>query len=200
MLKPIALALATLAAFPAHATTGFEAVRERAVALESLAGFLERYVGSCRDALTRADCERNVREARRALARRTYTARVAEQTLDLVKVERTGSGWRFLVTPFVDGGGLGLSHGQPRRQDAQGRALVPYIVLESASAGGLDEMAVESALRTGRIELEIVFAPERTWSLKRRNEPGLLEGVSARFLALRLVETRSGAEIASKVL
>ncbi len=71
--------------------------------------------------------------------------------------------------------------------------------MEGALPEGMDEMALESALRTGRIELEVIFRPEGIWRLKRKGEPGFYEGVKARFLALRLVESRSGAEIASKV-
>ena len=35
--------------------------------------------------------------------------------------------------------------------------------------------------------------------MKRRGEAGFYEGVKARFLGLRLVETRSGSELASRV-
>jgi hypothetical protein len=117
-----------------------------------------------------------------------------------VRSERTRSGYRFVVTPFIDGGGLALTHGEPRRQDSAGRPLIQFIVLEGALPAGMDELALESALRTGRVELEVLFRPEGAWKLKRKGEPGYYEGVKARFIAIRLVDTRSGAEIASKVL
>jgi hypothetical protein len=177
----------------------FDALRGGAARLDSLGPFLEKYVGACKDAYARADCEKNVRDTRRALDGKAYAASVAEQTLELVKAERTRSGWRFVVTPFIDGGGLALTHGQPRRQDAAGRPLIDFMVLEGALPAGMDELALESALRTGRLELEVIFRPEGTWKLRRRGEGGFYEGVRARFLALRLVETRSGQEIASRV-
>jgi hypothetical protein len=34
----------------------------------------------------------------------------------------------------------------------------------------------------------------------RKGEPGFYEGVKARFIAIRLVDSRSGLEIVSKVL
>ena len=174
-------------------------VRQKARAIEGLGPFLERYFGNCRDEQTRSDCEQNVLAVRRALNGHAYAASVAEQTLDIVKPERTARGYRFVVTPFIDGGGIALTQGEPRRRDAAGRPLVPLVVMEGALPVGMDEMALESALRTGRIELEVIFRPEGTWRLKRKGEPGFYEGVKARFLALRLVESRSGAEIASKV-
>ncbi|HEX9291707.1 MAG TPA: DUF6066 family protein [Anaeromyxobacteraceae bacterium] len=191
-----------LLAPPARASAGdarFDALRGRASRLDSLGAFLERYVGSCKDAFTRADCEHNVRAVRRSLDGRVYVASVAEQTLEIVKPQRRQGGYRFVVTPFIDGGGIALTHGEPRQQDAAGRPLIAFVVMDGALPDGMDELALESALRTGRVELEVLFRPEGTWRLKRKNEPGFYEGVKARFLALRLVESRSGAEIATKV-
>jgi Family of unknown function (DUF6066) len=177
----------------------FDSLRGRAQRLDSLGPFLERYIGSCKDEFTRFDCEQNVREQRRGLDRHVYAASIAEQTLDIVKPQRTASGYRFLVTPFIDGGGLALTHGEPRKQDAAGRPLIAFLVMEGSLPPGMDDLALESALRTGRLELEVLFRPEGTWKLKRKGGSGFYEGVKARFLAIRLVESRSGAEIASRV-
>jgi Family of unknown function (DUF6066) len=199
IVKRAAIFLALLAT-PALALNRFDAVREQSYRLDSLGTFLERYVGTCRDEFTRSDCEQNVRAVRRGLERRSYTASVAERTIEIVKPERTRSGYRFVVTPFIDGGGIALTHGEPHRQDTAGRPLIGLLVMEGALPEGMDEMALETALRTGRVELEVVFRPEGTWRLKRKGEPGFYEGVRARFLAMRLVESRTGAEIASKIL
>ncbi len=190
-------AAAPLLAFASDAR--FDALRDRAQRLDSLGPFLEKYIGSCKDEFARADCQQNVREQRRGLDRHVYAASVAEQTLDIVRPERTRGGYRFFVTPFIDGGGLALTHGEPRKQDAAGRPLIAFLVMDGALPEGMDEMALESALRTGRLELEVLFRPEGTWKLKRKGERGFYEGVKARFLAIRLVESRSGVEIASKV-
>jgi hypothetical protein len=199
-LNRVALALLLFAPTLATADGRFAALRGQAQRLDSLGPFLERYVGSCRDEFTRLDCEQNVKRVRRGLTGNVFSASVAEQTLDLVKPQRTRAGYRFVVTPFIDGGGLALTHGEPRKQDAAGHPLINFIVLEGALPDGMDEMALESALRTGRVEMEVLFRPEGTWKLKRKGEPGFYEGVRAKFLGIRLVESRTGAEIASKVL
>ncbi len=196
-IAPLAFALATTSAFATPPETRFERLATEAQRLESLGPFLERYVGSCTDAFTRDECQRNVRSTRRSLDGRLYAATIGERTMEIVRAERTRSGWRFVVTPFIDGGGLALTNGEPRG-DAQGRPRIGYLVLEGA-AEGMDEMALEAALRTGRVELEVLFRPEGTWKMKRRGEPGFYEGVKARFLAMRLVETRSGQQIAARV-
>ncbi len=184
----------------AHASTTFTEISGRAQRLDSLAPFLERYVGRCRDAELRNDCEQNVRATRRTLDGRIYATSVAEQTLEVVRPERSATGYRFVITPFIDGGGLALTHGEPRKQDTAGRPLIGLVVVDASLPDGMDDLALESALRTGRIELQVLFRPEGTWRLKRKGEPGYYEGVTARFLAVRLVESRTGTEIASKVL
>jgi hypothetical protein len=195
----VLLALLASPAISFAADARFDSLRDRAHRLDSLGPFLEKYVGSCKDELARLDCEHNVREQRRGLDRRVYAANIAEQTLEIVRSQRTSGGYRFLITPFIDGGGLALTNGEPRRQDAAGRPLIAFLVLDGALPAGMDDIALESALRTGRLELEVLFRPEGTWKLKRKGEGGFYEGVKARFLAIRLVESRSGAEIASRV-
>jgi hypothetical protein len=197
------LALALIVAFATfHAAAAREARYENVATgahrLDSLGPFLERYIGSCSDPLTRDECQRNVRATRRALDAHVYAATLGERTMDIVRAERTRGGWRFVVTPFIDGGGLALTNGEPRG-DALGRPRIGYLVLEGTLPDGMDEPALEAALRTGRLELEVLFRPEGTWKMKRRGESGFYEGVKARFLAVRLVETRSGTEVAARV-
>lgn len=197
-LRPAALLLALLLS-PARSAADerFEALRRQAEPLESLAGFAERYVGVCKDPATRAECQANVRQGRKALEGRLYAAVLAERARELLRVERRPKGFRFLVTPFVDADGLALTHGEPRL-DGRGRPSIPFIVVDAPA--GVDEAMVDAALRTGRVELEIIFRAEGAWKLKRRGEEGFFEGVKARFAALRLVDGRTGAEIAAKVL
>jgi hypothetical protein len=197
---PSALAtLALLAATPALADGRFEALRDRAERLESLESFLSRYVGSCTDPYERRTCLDNVAAARRAVAGKTFAVRVNDAA-SLVRVELRGESFLLLVTPFVDGGGLALTHGQPQRQDAAGHPLISFIPIRGALPPGTMDMEFHSPFRSGMVEMEIVFRPERTWRMKRRGEAGYYEGVSARFLGVRLIDARTGGEIAAKVL
>lgn len=185
---------------PALADQRYVALRSRANQLDSLGPFLERYIGSCKgEGYIRADCEQNVRTARKELTGRVFTASIAEQTLDIVRPERTRNGFRFFITPFIDGGGLALTNGAPRRQDSLGRPIIDFLVVEGALPSGMDEMDLDRALRTGRLEMEVIFRPEGTWKLKRKGEAGFYEGVKARFLGVKITESRTGAEIASRV-
>ncbi len=106
----------------------------------------------------------------------------------------------LLLTPFVDGGGLALTHGAPARQDAAGRPIVNLIPIRGRLPPGTMDMEFQSPFRTGAIELEIVFQPVKAWHLPRKREKGEYEGVAARFIAVRVLDARTGTEIASRVL
>lgn len=203
VLPALALAL-SLAPRSAVARSGkqpasFEAIASAAERLDALEPFLARYVGRCTDRYERATCEANVATARKALAGKTFSVRIPDAA-PLVRPSIDGESFLLLVTPFVDGGGLALTHGAPLRQDPAGHPLVGLVPIRGTLPPGILEMEFEGPFRTGAIELEIVFRPERTWKLKRKGEPGDLEGVAARFLAIRVLDARTGAEIASRAL
>ncbi|HET8539211.1 MAG TPA: DUF6066 family protein [Anaeromyxobacter sp.] len=197
MLRTLAIAL-LVAALPASAATDFASLATAAERLETLEPFLSRYVGHCTDVYERRTCEANVAASRRAVTGRTFAVRVPDAAA-LVRPRLEGERFVLLVTPFVDGGGLALSNGAPLRQDPRGNPLVGLIPIRGKVPPGTMELEFQGPFRTGAIELEIVFRPERAWKLPRR-EGGSYEGVAARFLAIRVLDARTGAEIASKVL
>lgn len=195
---PLALALAALA-FPA-AAGDYASLAGRAERIESLEPFLARYVGRCTDALERRTCEANVAAARREVTGKTFTVRVPDATA-LVRPQLGGGKFLLLVTPFVDGGGgIALTNGAPTRQDAEGHPLVPLIPIRGTIPPGTMDIEFQGPFRTGAIELEIVFRPEKAWKLPRKGERGSLEGVAARFLGIRVLDARTGSEIASRSL
>jgi hypothetical protein len=198
MLRILAISLLAALALPAAASADFASLATGAERLQTLEPFLARYVGHCTDIYEKRTCEANVAAARRATAGKTFAVRVPDAAA-LVQPRLQGERFTLLVTPFVDGGGLALSNGAPLRQDPQGNPLVGLIPISGKLPPGTMEIEFQGPFRTGAIELEIVFRPERTWKLPRR-EGGSFEGVAARFLAIRVLDARTGAEIASKVL
>ncbi len=190
--------LLLLAAAPAR-PDDFDALAGSAERIDALEPFLSRYVGRCTDVYERRTCEANVAAVRRATSNKTFTVRVTDAA-PLVRPQLRSGGFVLLLTPFVDGGGLALTHGTPLRQDAEGHPLVGLIPIEGTLAPGVMEMEFESPFRTGAIELEIVFRPVKSWKLKRKREPGAYEGVAARFLGIRVLDARTGNLIAAKTL
>jgi len=200
MRPAVVLSLAALALLPAAPRAAdFDSVARTAGRIDSLEAFLARYIGHCTDVYERRKCEGNVALVRQEAAGHAFTVRV-QDAAGLIRLERRGGGYLLLLTPFVDGGGLALTHGAPRRQDAEGRPLIDLISIPATVPDGMMDMEYESPFRTGAIELEIVFRPEKVWKLQRRGEGGSYEGVAARFLAVRVIDARSGNPIAARVL
>jgi hypothetical protein len=195
----VVLALvAVLLASPSLAGS-FEELEASAQRIDALEPFLARYVGRCTDRFERATCERNVAAARKEVAGRTFAVRVSDAA-PLVRLSVEREGFVLLLTPFVDGGGIALTHGAPTRQDAAGRPLVNLLPIRGRLPPGTLEMELQAPFRTGAIDLEIVFRPEKAWKLPRRGERGDLEGVAARFLGIRVLDARTGREIATRTL
>lgn len=196
---PLLAAAALAALAPAANAREFDEVRRGAEKLESLEPFLTRYIGRCKETPEKRICEANVAAERRSFAGKTFTVRIGDAA-SLVRPQLEREGFLLLVTPFVDGGGLALTHGAPARQDAEGHPLVGLIPIRGKLPPGTLDLEFQGPFRTGAIELEIVFRPEKTWKLPRKGERGNMEGVAARFLGIRVLDSRTGNEIASRVL
>ena len=194
------LALSLIAGLPVSARqASYDDVARGAERIEALEAFLTSYVGHCTDVYERQKCQANVAQIRKQASGHVFTVRVPDAA-GLVRPERRSAGYLILLTPFVDGGGLALTHGEPRRQDAQGRPLIDLLPIPGLVPPGMMDMEFESPFRTGAIELEIVFRPEKVWRLARRGEGGSYEGVAARFLAVRILDARTGNALAARVL
>ncbi len=199
-MRLLASLVALLITVPAAARdVDFDAAASGAERLDGLEAFLSRYVGHCTDIYEKRRCEENVAQVRKQAAGKAFTVRVSDAA-GLVRAERKGGGYVVLLTPFVDGGGLALTQGAPTRQDSAGRPVVNLVPIPAPLPDGMMELEFESPFRTGAIELEIVFRPEKVWKLARRGEAGSYEGVAARFLAVRILDARTGTAIAARVL
>lgn len=188
---------AVLLAFPALGAS-FDDLAAKAQRVDALEPFLARYIGRCKDRYERATCERNVAAARKEVAGKVFAVRVTDAAA-LVRPSLEGDRFTLLLTPFVDGGGYALTHHAPSRQDAGGRPVVGLIPIKGKLPPGVMEMEFQGPFRTGAVELEIVFTLEKAWRMKRKGEPGDLEGAAAKFLGVRVLDARSGKEIASRV-
>lgn len=197
VLSLVVVACSTLA--PPAIARDFASVANGTEKLESLEPFLARYIGRCKDIYEKKTCEANVATARRATTGKTFTVRIPDAA-SLVRPKIEGTSFVLLVTPFVDGGGLALTNGAPSRQDAGGNPIVGIIPIRGTMPPGMLDLDFQGPFRTGAIELEIVFRPDKAWKLPRKGESGSYEGVAARFLGIRVLDSRTGNEIASKVL
>jgi hypothetical protein len=189
---------AALLASPARGAS-FDDLAAKATRLDALEPFLSRYVGRCSDPYGRPACEKNVAAVRKEAHGRTFAVRVPDSA-SIVRPSLAGDRFTLFLTPFLDGGGgYALTHGAPTKQDSAGRPVVALVPIKGKLPPGTLDMEFQGPFRTGAIELEIVFAPDKAWKMKRKGEPGDLEGVAAKFLAVRILDARTGKEIAARV-
>jgi len=136
-------------------------------------------------------------QSKDALAK-TFVVKVPDAT-SLVRPELEGEGFVLLLTPFFDGGGYALTGGTPVKQDAGGNPLVSLVPLKGTLPPGTMDLEFLSPFRTGAIEVEIVFKPVKVWKLPRKGG-GSYEGVGAKLLGVRVLDGRTGREIASRTM
>ncbi|MBI5542697.1 MAG: hypothetical protein HY901_02335 [Deltaproteobacteria bacterium] len=198
------LGFVTVLALPqlarAEAPPGFVRLRDRAEAVESLSAFLGRFVGTCTDLEERATCLANARKARAELTNKAFHVVLDSEATRMLKAGTFDPATReytFQMTPFFEGSGLALTNGAPSGQDSQGR---PRIQIEPITVRlPLDQMPMdmERHLRTMNVRIHLVFKPQGTWTLPSKS--GNLEGVKAKFLAVRLTNARNGEELGLKL-
>ena len=168
--------------------------------MESLSAFLERYVGSCTDLMEKPTCEANARKARAELTGKTFYVMLDDSASRMLQPGSYNPGTReftIQLTPFFEGSGLGLTDGAPLGQDAEGHPRMPLKAITARLPDDWMPMDMERLLRTQNLRIHLIFKPLGLWSLPGKN--GKLEGVKAKFLAVRLTNARNGNDVALRV-
>ena len=198
----LALVLALPCPARAEAPKEFAQLRDRAQALESLSAFLERFVGSCTDLVEKKVCESNARKARAELTGKLFVVTLDDSAARMLKAGSYNPGTReFTVemTPFFEGAGLALTDGPPLGQDAQGRPRVPIKPIVAKLPPDWMPMDMERLLRTQNVKVHLVFKPLGLWSLPAKSGGPKMDGVNAKFLAVRLTNARDGEDLALRL-
>lgn len=190
-----------LAAPPEEPSTGdgrFERLRAGSEPLGGLAPFLERYVGACESPEGRAECRASAEAFRKKAAGKTLYMRVGEDVADMLApgpYDASTGELTVLVTPMFGAAGMALTHGAPRKVDAQGSPLLPRLRLEGSTTEGWTPSRFQRLFSQRELRLDVVFTPEAQWAVgsgARR-----VQGVRARVLGLRVVHARSGETLAT---
>jgi len=183
------------------AEDAFAKLRDRAKQLTGLGPFLDRYIGHCDDPFSKAECLRNAARARQEAEGKLQYLILDDRASEMVHpaaFDPKENQYRLDMTPYFEADGRSLTEGSPKSQDEEGRprvALLPiWAKLQDATP-----MDVERLFRTGNVRVQIVFKPLGVWTMRRRNKKGTIEGVKAKFVAIRLSDARTGEEIAVRV-
>ncbi|MCI0572540.1 MAG: DUF6066 family protein [Myxococcaceae bacterium] len=190
------LLLPTLAV--ADDASRFEQLRAGSEPLGGLGPFLEKFVGDCEDAGTRAECAASAGSFRERMAGKRLFMLVTEDAADMMApgaYDASSGELTVLVTPIFGARGMALTHGVPRRMDADGNPVLQRLNVEGGTSEGWTPSRFQRLFSQRELRLEVVFTPEDTWQLRGR--AGRVKGVRAKVLGMRVVHARSGDTVAT---
>lgn len=187
----------------AEAPAAFVKLRDRSQPVESLTAFLERFVGSC-SSLTEssATCMANARKARAELSGRLFYLILDTNSAQMLTAGPYNPATRQIrldLTPFFEAGGLALTDGEPTGQDTHGQPRIQRMPLMVTLPDDWMPMDMERLLRSQNIRIHLVFKALGIWNMPNKSGGNKMEGVKAKFLAVRLTNARTGDEIALRV-
>jgi hypothetical protein len=182
--------LATTAASPSY-----DDYKRDAVVVERLASTVAALVGSCPDGLMPdelAECQANLGTAGKAYkGKKVVVALGGGQEQFLAFHHKAGDRATFLWAPIVDlGNGQALTLAKPRKIDPHGSVVVDRQPFEGAADPAIDAEALERAITTGQVAIELVGTFGAPWKLAGTKQP--VVGVTFDARALRFLHTRSG--------
>lgn len=195
-LKPLIFATVLLPML-ALASEEFAALQKSADPTGGLSSFLERYVGDCDPLET--DCLANAKKFRQKAAGRRYSLLIGEDQATMISLESLDedSGDLVLnVIPFFSGGGYGLSHGAPKRTDANGNPVMPMIRLKGKAPEGWNAARMARAIQARELKLHVLFSPQGTWKLPKKGG-GKIQGVTSKVEGLLITHGRTGETLAA---
>jgi len=181
----------------AEAPPEFVKLRDQARPVESLSAFLDHFVGNCgADVFERSTCEANSRRTRAEMTGKLFHLILDDgRTLQAGSFDPSTRDFVVNMTPFLESGGLALTDGAPTETDREGHPRIRFLPLHAFLPETWTKMDMDRQLRTQNIRIHIVFKPLGLWSLPGKGKDRL-EGVKAKFLAVRLTDARTGDDLA----
>ncbi len=175
----------------------FARLRDAAEPLGGLSAFLNRFIGECGDMFASPDCRTKADEFRKAYKGKKMYMIVTEDVATMVSpgsYEPNTGDFQIHILPFFAGGKYALTHGTPKKTDAQGNPIMPLLTVSGTTPQGYNG-GMFSRLFSGRgVRVAVVFTPLDIWSLPKPGG-GKIFGVSSRMEGILLTEGRTGYEL-----
>jgi hypothetical protein len=190
-----ALLLPTLAL--ADVDQRFARLRDAAEPLGGLSAFLNRFIGECGDMFASPDCRTKADEFRKNYKGKKMYMIVTEDVATMVSpgwYEPNTGDFVINIVPFFAGGKYALTHGTPKKTDANGNPIMPMLTVSGTTPEGYNGGMFSRLFSARGVRVQVVFTPLDIWSL---NNPkgGKIFGVSSRIEAILLTEGRTGYEL-----
>ena len=181
----------------AHADTEskFAELRDKSDRFEgSFAAFLDRFVGECNDPLEASTCKQASAEFRKKVKGKKFYFIIGEdQVSNLSAGSYNPSRNEFTVnlTPFFPAGGYALTQGAPKKTDANGNPVFPFLPIKVKLPPDFSPQRFARTIGNKEVRMQLVFTPQATWAIAKRGG-GKLEGVQAQLEGVVLSLASSG--------
>jgi uncharacterized protein DUF6066 len=193
----VTLALLLPALAVADVDQRFARMRDAAEPLGGLSAFLNRYIGECGDMFASADCRTKADEFRKNYKGKKLYMIVTEDVATMVSpgpYQPASGNFIINILPFFPGGKYALTHGTPKKTDAQGNPILPLLSVSGTTPEGWTGGMFARLFSSRGIRVQVVFTPLDIWSLAKPSG-GKVYGVAARVEAILLTEGRTGEEL-----
>jgi hypothetical protein len=194
-LVTVALLLPALAL--ADVDPRFARLRDSAEPLGGLSGFLNRYIGECGDMFASKDCRTKADEFRKNFKGKKLYMIITEDVVTMVSpgpYQPTTGNFLINILPFFASGKYALTHGTPKRTDAQGNPILPLLTVSGTTPEGWTGSMYARLFSDNGIRVQVVFTPLDIWSVAKPSG-GKVFGVASRVEAILLTEGRTGEEL-----
>ncbi len=175
----------------------FDQLRDSAEPLGGLGAFLEKYVGECTGAVG-PQCRASSSAFRSGARSKRFYMLVGEEATNVLSAgpfDAAQGEFTVQVTPFFSSGPYALTHGAPKKTDADGNPLLPFLRVRAKAPEDWSAARVQRLIAGREFRVEVIFTPEDIWTLPRKHG-GKMYGVKTRFQALQITHVRTGQVVA----
>lgn len=175
----------------------FAKLRDSAQPLGGLSSFLDKYIGECDALFAGSSCKANSDAFRKRYSGKRMYMIVTEDVATMLSpgpYSPTTGEYTIQVMPFFPAGKYALTHGAPKKTDAQGNPVLPLLRMTGKLPGGWNAMRFSSLFRNQGLRAQIIFTPRSVWSLPGKGS-GRIFGVDAQVEAVLVTEGRTGTAL-----
>ena len=175
----------------------FAKLRDESEPLGGLGAFLEKYIGACEGALVDPQCKSQAEAFRKKYQGKRLYMIVTEDDATMLAPGPYSPGtgeYTINITPFFPGGRYALTHGAPKKTDASGNPLLPYLTVTGTLPEGWNGQMFSRMFSMRGMRVQVVFTPQGVWSLPKKGG-GKNHGVTARIEGLLVSEGRTGGQM-----
>lgn len=176
----------------------FAKLRDQAKPLGALGTFLDNYIGECGGVMGDADCKQNAAAFRKAANKQRFYMIIGEEQANMLAPGPYDPGageYTVNIAPMFAAGGYAVTHGTPKKTDANGNPMVMYVQSKGKMPPGWSAPNFQRLFQTRALRVQVVFSPQGTWTLPKKGG-GKQHGVKAKIDAILVTIGRTGEPVA----